>query len=327
MLGMRRNIFIGVGIFIVLLGGALLVYSHYFGPVDRFASKPRQFIVTEDDSTYQVVDRLRKQGFIRSRTAFSIALTHEHNNGKIRPGGYEISANMDAWSMADVLGKPPYLVWFTFPPGWRKEQIADKLAKTLNWTPAQKAEWINIDTAPSNSYAEGVYYPDTYLIPSDQTPAQVAQRLRDRFQTVFAPYASEAQQKGIAWTDVLTMASLIEREAAGSQDMPLIAGIMWNRVDKNMALQIDATLQYLKGAEGEWWPIPTGADKFISSPFNTYQHVGLPPHPIAEPSLAAIQAVLNPEKTSCLYYLHSNGQIHCSASYTGQVRNVQKFLK
>src|SRR5690606_20106094 len=111
------------------------------------------------------------------------------------------------------------------PRGVRKEQIAEILARQLSWTREQKEQWITVDTNPSPSFAEGVYYPGTYLIPSDQAPVQVAKRMRDRFTEVFSPYAVEAAQKGIKWTTVLTMASLIEREAAGP-DRALIAGIL-----------------------------------------------------------------------------------------------------
>jgi UPF0755 protein len=323
----RRKVFIGIGLLIVLLLALVLGYSHYFGPVDRFAGQA-QFIVNPGETSDQVSDLLKKEGFIRSSTAFHFALVGALKGKEIRPGGYEISASMDVWSVAGALARPPYLVFFSFPPGWRKEQIADKLTKTFGWTPAQKSEWINVDTAPSPSFVEGVYYPDTYLIPSDQTPLQVAQRFTDRFQQAFAASASEAQQQGIPWTEVVTLASLLEREAAGAEDMPLIAGIMWNRLQDHMALQIDATLQYSKGTEGNWWPVPTAADKSIKSPFNTYLHAGLPPHAIAEPGLGAINAVLNPEQTDCIYYLHdTKGQIHCSPTYKGQLRNVNKYLK
>jgi UPF0755 protein len=312
---------------IVLLFAIALVYAHYFGPVDTSAGQV-EFIVQPGETRDQVSDTLKQEGFIRSRTIFDIALAEEDHGSAIKPGGYELSASMDVWSLAGALARPPYLVFFTFPPGWRKEQIADKLADTFGWTDAQKAEWINVDTNPSASFYEGVYFPDTYLIPSDQTPAQIAQRFRDRFQEEFAPYADEAQQKGIPWTEVVILASILEREAAGAQDMPLIAGIMLNRLADHMPLQIDATLQYIKGTEGDWWPIPTPADKSLKSPYNTYLHIGLPPTAIAEPGLGAINAVLNPEKTDCLYYLHDpEGNIHCSTTYAGQVANVDKYLK
>jgi UPF0755 protein len=323
----KRLIYLSILASVTLLFAVVIVYSHYFGPVDKYAGQV-QFVVQPDETNDQVANLLKSEGFIRSRFIFDIALAAANHGNKIRPGGYELSANMDVWSIGNALAQPPYFVFFSFPPGWRKEQIADKLAQTLNWTPAQKTEWITVDTAPSPSFVEGVYYPDTYLIPSDETPALVATRMRTRFQAVFAPYAAEAAQQGIPWTEVVTLASLLEREAAGAQDMPLIAGIMWNRLNSHMALQIDATLQYVKGKEGNWWPVPTSADKSLVSPFNTYKHSGVPPHAIAEPGLGAINAVLNPTKTNCIYYLHDpNGQIHCSVNYAGQLKNVNKYLK
>ncbi len=325
----RRTLVLFLGALVLGVIAIAVAYSHYFGPADPYAQQT-EFIVNEDETMPQILQALKAQGFIRSQTAFTIAYNaaNKKHLESIRPGGYELSASMDVWSIARALQEPPYLVFFSFPPGWRKEQIANKLAKTFGWTDAQKAEWLNVDTNPAPSYVEGVYFPDTYLIPSDQSPAQIAARFRDRFQQEFAPYASEAAQKGLPWTEVVILASLIEREAAGKQDMPLIAGIMLNRLKTHMALQIDASLQYAVGTDKNWWPVPTSADKYVNSPFNTYKHAGLPPHAIDEPSLTAIDAVINAQTTNCIFYLHDpNGQIHCSPTYAGQVANVKKYLK
>jgi UPF0755 protein len=322
-----RNIIIWCGVFIFALGALLISYAHLFGPVGTDLTLT-PFVVTPGESAEDIASRLQAAGLVRSPFAFRIAYLRDLGGKDARPGGYELSTSMDAWTVASTLAQSPYLAWVTIPPGVRKEQIADLLTQVLSWTDAEKEEWIATDTAPSPSYVEGVYYPDTYLIPSDETPAQVANRLRNRFADVFQPYAEEAAQENIKWTTVLTLASLIEREAAGP-DMKLIAGILWNRIDDGMKLQVDATLQYVKGnAEDGWWPVVHGEDKYLDSPFNTYEHAGLPPHPIAEPSLAAIDAVLNPEATTCLFYLHDpDGQIHCSKTYSGQVANVNKYLK
>ncbi len=323
----RRHVVIAGIAFALLLIGFLLLYARYFGPVDRYAGQ-QEFIVNPDDSFEKVAGELKDEGFIRSTWVLRLAYARNGKSFDIREGGYELSASMDAWSIAAALARPPYLAWITFQTGLRKEQIADLLAKKLSWSDEQKEEFITVDTAPSESLSEGVYYGDTYLIPSDQTPAQVADRLRGRFQDVFAPYAEEAKKQGVAWTDVITMASLIQREAASTADMPLIAGIMWNRLDDGQPLAIDATLQYIRGVEGDWWPVPKSADKYLVSPFNTYKHKGLPPHPIANPGLAAIKAVLHPEKTRCYFYLHApDGNIHCSVTYAGQIANVNKYLK
>jgi UPF0755 protein len=316
----------GFGVLAVLFILFVALYARAFGPAG-LDTVQKEFVVTPKESAGDIASRLKQLGFIRSEWAFRLAYLREAGIRDSRPGGYELSSSMDAWTIAATLGSSPYLAWVVIPPGLRKEQIADLLATDLSWTAAEKKEWLDIDTDTAPAYEEGVYYPDTYLIPSDETPAQVADTLRNRFLDAFAPYAAQAAKKGIPWTDVVTMASLIEREAAGP-DMKLIAGILWNRLDKNMLLQVDATLQYAKGDEANWWPVVKGDDKYIDSPFNTYKHAGLPPHPIANPPLVAIDAVLNPEATSCIYYLHDpHGQIHCSVSYAGQLANVNKYLK
>lgn len=321
----RTLVLSGIG-FVVVLAGFLLLYARYFGPVDLSAPM-QEFIVTPDETFEQVASDLKTQGYIKSITAFRIAYARTGNLRGIAEGGYEISPSQDAWTIAEALASPPYLAWITFPPGWRKEQIADLFERKLHWTPEQKKHWIEVDTAPSFSQVEGVYYGDTYLIPSDQAPAQVAARLRGRFEEVFAEFAPLAATKNVSWTEALTMASLIEREAA-KDDKHLIAGILWNRINDGMRLQVDATLQYIRGTEGDWWPVPSSEDKKLDSPFNTYKYYGLPPHPIANPSLESIEAALNPQKTTCLYYLHDrDGEIHCSATYAGQLANVKKYLK
>ena len=305
----------------------LLGYSYVFGPVDPHAPT-QEFIVEPDTSMYEVATRLQEEGFIRSSFAFDAAFMSVSNGRDIRPGGYRISRAMDAWTMADAFARTPYLAWVTIQPGMRKEQIAHLMAAHLSWTPEEEQEWLTVHTAPSPSFVEGVYYPDTYLIQSDQSPKEVAERLRKRFQEVFAPYANEAAEKGMDWTDVINLASLVEREAART-DKALVAGILWNRIDRNMLLQVDASLQYIRGSKEEgWWPVPKSEDKYLESPFNTYQYVGLPPHPIANPSLDSIRAVLNPDQTNCLYYLHdNNGQIHCSTNYAQHKEFVNAYLR
>lgn len=323
----RRELIIGGIALVLVLAGSLLAYARYFGPVSATAQPATEFIVPPDADFDIVTRELKELGYVKSMTAFRIAYLSSGGMREIREGGYMLSSSMDAWTVAELLSRPPYLAWITFPPGWRKEQIAEYLAKKLNWDPEEKRHFIEVDTAPSPELVEGVYFGDTYLIPSDQDPAQVAARLRDRFNEVFAPLASQTIEKNVTWTETLIMASLIEREAA-KNDKRLVSGILWNRINDGMRLQVDASLQYIRGQEGNWWPVPRPEDKDLDSPFNTYRNSGLPPHPIANPSLESIEAALNPEDTDCLYYLHDNdGEIHCSATYAGHRANVERYLR
>lgn len=123
------------------------------------------------------------------------------------------------------------------------------------------------------------------------------------------------------------IASIIQREAAGPHDMRLISGIIWNRFAKGMSLELDATLQYVKGTENNWWPSVKSKDKYLDSPYNTYKYKGVPPGAISNPSIDAINAVYNPQKTDCIFYLHdANRKIHCSKTYEEHMRNIRAYL-
>jgi UPF0755 protein len=273
---------------------------------------------------FTLAGELKNRGFIRNEWGFEFAL----GKAKVEPGAYKLSKSMNAWQIVNAL-KAPYMKWVVIPEGLRKEQIAGILAKELHWDDAKKNNWITLDTAQKFDYVEGVYFPDTYLIPVAESGPDVAQRLINKFNEKFAPYAAEATQQNIKWDTALKIASLVQREAGGKDDMSLIAGVIWNRLLVKMSLDIDATLQYAKGSEENgWWGKVTPADKEIDSPYNTYRRQGLPPHPIANPGLDAINAVLHPTETSCLYYLHdSNKQIHCAVTYEEHKENIDKYLR
>ncbi len=319
-------ILLAAGIPLILF---LAVYTYYFS-APHTGVKLTTFVVQPSvhaTDTASIIHSLKEKGLIQNERGSSIALAVMHTS--INPGGYELSGSMNAFQVARVFARGPSLKWAVIPEGLRKEEIAEILAKTLGWNKETQDEWIMKDTAPDPDHSEGVYFPDTYLIPIDDTPADVATRLRAKFEETFAPYAKEAAAQNIKWTTVLKLASIVEREAAGAGDMPLVAGIFWNRLLSNMRLDVDATLQYAKGSEAAgWWPPITASDKAIDSPYNTYMHSGLPPGPISNPGIEAIAAVLHPAQTKCLYYLHDHaGEIHCSVTYDEHKANIEKYLK
>lgn len=306
---------------VIILGAA---YSALFGPPGSYA-KAETFVIQPGTSTAEIARELKAQGYVNSAWAARIVLASKAGDQGVRPGGYDIGKHMDLWTLSETFTEPPRLVFVTIPESVRKEEIGEILAEELHWDEQKRQEWEQATTADAD-LTEGVYYPDTYLIPGDQSPAAIAARLRGRFADVFAPYADEAREKGMDWNAVLTLASLIDKEAA-ADDKELVAGILWNRVNRGMPLQVDATLQYIRGTEDNWWPVPRSADKYIDSPFNTYIHGGLPPHPINNPRESAVRAALNPTPTDCLFYIHANQQIHCSVTYAGQKANVDQYLR
>ncbi len=285
-----------------------------------------RFTVSITSTNEGIADNLLQAGFITDAKVFSDTLNKEKTI--ITPGVYKLSKTMTAVQIDKVLHGKPYMKWVIIKEGLRKEEIATILATTLGWNSKQKSTWILTDTTSSPEYTEGVYYPNTYLIPVAEEPAQVAKRLIAKFNENFSPYLPQFTAKNIKWVRALTLASIVQREAANNADMPLIAGILWNRLDQNMALGVDATLQYVRGDTGKgWWAPITVADKQTDSPFNTYKYKGLPPHPISNPGVPAIEAVLNPTKTDCLYYIHDKNRItRCAVTYEEHLQNIQKYL-
>lgn len=275
----------------------------------------------------KALDLLFERGFIRNKTAMSLIMTIK--GAKLAEGGYKLSKNMSLWNMASVIKKGPTLKWVVVAEGLRKEQIGERLAKAFSWNDEETKKWNEVYTRMKYEYREGVYFPDTYLIPVDEGGLDIANRMIARFNEKFAPFSEAALSKNIQWTTVLKIASLIQREAGGKDDMGIISGVIWNRLDKGMRLQIDATIQYAKGkVDDSWWSHVDPEDLKIDSDYNDYLHAGLPPTPICNPGLDAIEAAINPSETDCLFYLHdSNKQIHCAKDYEEHLENVQKYLQ
>lgn len=207
--------------------------------------------------------------------------------------------------------------------GNRHEQVAQHFQKLLGWNTEETTRFTNLVQENVPGTIDGMFYPGRYIFDLPTTPEVAAFTVNQRFLTeVHLRYTTEISEQ-ISLKDALIIASLIEREAFDFEDMRLISGVIWNRLFIDMPLQLDATLQYARGNVGNnrsWWPIPRPADKFIDSPYNTYQITGLPPEPIANPSVDAIIATLNPHSTDCLFYFHTDtGNIYCTPTYEEHV--------
>lgn len=212
--------------------------------------------------------------------------------------------------------------------GERKEEVASNFAKILGWTDVQKTAFLAHIASSSPTLPEGNFFPGTYIVERKAPPEVVAPMITDRFESeVLARYTDDVE-KLVPLKDALVLASLLEREAYDFEDMREISGVIWNRLFTDMNLQLDASLQYAKANAGgkSWWPSVRPADKYIDSPWNTYQNDGLPPSAIANPSLDAIVAALNPKKTNCMFYFHDKkGGFHCTATYKEHVAALKQY--
>ncbi len=212
--------------------------------------------------------------------------------------------------------------------GLRKEEISELVGNKLGWSDKEKNNFINGHIALNIENLEGKYFPKTYMLKLGEDPMGVTAVMLKEFSRETSAVRKQKRMTIIKEDTALKIASIIQREAGGKSDMNLISGIIWNRLWKGMKLQMDATLQYAKGNEEDgWWERVESADKRINSPYNTYKEEGLPPSPIANPGLAAIKAAYNPQKTSCMFYLHDKyRRIHCAVTYQQHKNNIKKYL-
>jgi UPF0755 protein len=245
---------------------------------------------------------------------------------KIQAGSFNISSNMDVTEIAETLTVGTEDIWITILEGWRAEEIAESLeAQDLDLFDSE--EFLNLAKS-----SEGMLYPDTYLIPREMDSEQIYHLLLNTFERkVSQELWDEIESSDRDFDQVLVMASLVEREARNFEQMRRVAGILWNRINIGMALQVDATLQYVNGynsLEQTWWAVPMADDKQNQSAFNTYLNQGLPPRPIANPSLNAIKATLDPIESDGLFYIHADdGNMYYSSTLEGHNANINKYLR
>ncbi len=212
--------------------------------------------------------------------------------------------------------------------GERQEEIVKNFTDILKWNEEESELFYLYISEAEPTLSEGKFYPGRYVVPYDATPEMVADLLYERFEKeVLERYTIEVIEK-VPLNTALTVASLLEREAYDFVDMRYISGIIWNRLFIDMPLQLDATLQYARGSqsyEAKWWPKVVPKDKFIESPYNTYENTGLPPGPIANPSVESIIAALNPRQTNCMFYFHdAKGKFYCTETYAEHVAKLKE---
>lgn len=241
--------------------------------------------------------------------------------GSVRDGSALLAAAIMSTKAYEYLDPLPEPVAVRIQPGMRKEQVTSVFSHAFGWSGEQRDIFSD-----QVAQLEGRLYPSVYLLSASTTPYEAAAVLKTRFtERVGTRYASSTEEQ-VPMADALVIASIIEREAGSEEEMFVISGILWNRLFSGMRLQADSTLAYARGtSKNGWWPVPRPRDKYILSPYNTYQHEGLPPGPIASPSVAALYAALNPEKTECFFFFHSKGRFYCSETYEAHVAELKKI--
>ena len=307
---------------------ALLVGNFWWGGSIKSVSgdtDEKEFLITKGSSASQIGTKLQGQGLIRSSLAFRFYVQITGKAKSIQAGEYSLSPGYTLIKMVDILLKGPIEVWVTVPEGLRREEIAEKFSTGL--TKKDKQLFVQEFLASSKAN-EGYLFPDTYLFPKTASAAAVVAKMLATFDKMTAEFEEGIASSDLSLDNLVTLASIIERETRTDEERSIVAGILINRLDIGMGLQADATVQYAVGTSENWWPILTKEDIATSSPYNTYRFRGLPPAPIANPGLSSLKAAIFPEENDYLYYLHdSKGQIYYARTLEEHNENVRQHLQ
>jgi len=305
----------------------VLLFTFFYAFIE---SQPEELVVVPySNDSGDIIEDLKNRGYLKNKFSYLSLVFLSKFYKDIEPGGYNLKQGMGALAIHTQLTDPDYKYVFV-QEGLRKEEVASVLEETLDWEEGKKDMFTNNLSICSFTGGEGYLFPGKYLIHKDEDIYVIKKEMENRLLISLKKLEESPDSRSsiIDTSRIVKIASLIQREAAGKGDMRLISGIIWNRLFNEMPLQIDATLQYITGDNELWWPRVKSKDKFIDSPYNTYQNEGLPPGPIANPGLAAISAALNPVDTDCIFYLHDNYRnIHCATTYSVHKRNVDYYLK
>ncbi len=306
-------------------------YNFLLAPISKSKdSKPIIIVVKQGEAFQDVAASLQKQGLIRSVFAFRLLVAQMGISKSIQAGDFRLNQSMSARDIAQELTHGAIDVWITLPEGQRIEEQAEIIAAKLQF--GQNSQYHFDKREYIKTASEGYMFPDTYLIPKDATTQEVTSKLKQTFvEKVSTDILNKGADNNLTPKEVITLASIIEREAKGDREKPIIAGILLNRIKISMALQVDSTVQYAKGyssGSATWWPqVSTDDYRSVKSPYNTYLAPDLPPGPIANPGLESIRAAAFPQDTPYFYYLHdSKGKIHYAKTAQEHNRNIQNFL-
>jgi UPF0755 protein len=275
-------------------------------------------------------------GLIRDAGAFRSYLIYSGLDTTIQSGKYKLSAAMSVVEIARKLqDATPEEVTFVILPGWRMEEIAASLTTSgLSFSPD---EFLTVARTAQPAYdflagattTEGFLFPDSYIVPRGVTAADFVNGLLRNFTLHLTPdLKTQFQKQGLTVYQAVTLASVVEREAVHDEEKPLIASVYLNRLKINMKLDADPTVQYALGyspINQSWWTNPISLiDLQVNSPYNTYLNSGLPPTPIANPSLNALRAVALPAETNYLYFrakCDRSGYHDFSATFDEHLKN------
>ena len=336
---------IGILIGIALLVGIVMTGSYVFDTYLISSDDNAQaisFVVEEGASVESIAKNLEAQGIVTS--AFFFKVYTKLSDSVLQAGTFELTQGMNLRSVVRELGyAKAEEIEVTIPEGYTLMQIGDVIVEampeieTADWESAVSGQDLRLlagieilNGIPSDQGLEGYLFPDTYRFRADANAATVAETMiltlkRRHAENDIAIPRNLVFEGGLTFHEMITLASIVEREVRDPEDMKLVAGIFYTRMKIGMALQADSTVNYVTGKSDTAVSLE---DSRVDSPYNTYQNLGLPPGPISNPGMNAILAVLDPTDSEYLYFLTTEeGEVIYAQTFDEHVANKRQYLR
>lgn len=275
---------------------------------------PAKVEIPQGFGSRNIAELLKNKGIVRSQWIFVAYASLKGDASRLKPGFYEFDRMSIAQIVEQLTAGGQNEIIITIPEGWTGQAIAAFFEKnriieyenfmafiTEDAHPVLEEHFTFLADRPSRTGLEGYLFPDTYRIIRGSLPEHVVIKMLENFnKKISSELRDEIVRQKKSLFEIITMASLIEKEVRSDEDRALVSGILWKRIDKGIPLQVDATITYITGKK----TIKVSSKETqIDSPYNTYIHKGLPTGPIANPGLSAIQAALYPKSSPHFYYL------------------------
>ena len=333
---MKKFYLIALLVMVLLLPGCATILEKYNEPVNPDNTEEVLVTIPKGASTTSIGNLLLENELIQNVNAFKAKAKTLELDGKMKAGDYMLSQSMSSEMIIQKLANGEIYednIKFTIPEGYETRQIIDKLVDEgivdreafINVLENQPFEYAFLEGVDRQYRLEGYLFPDTYIVKRGATEKEIVEKMLNRFNDVFKPeYYDRANELGMTVDEVVTLASIIERETKLAEERPIVSSVFHNRIDQKMMLQSCATIQYVLKERKDRL---TFDDLEVVSPFNTYKHTGLTPAPIASPGEPSIIAALYPEKTKYLYFAtteRNDGSHYFNETLAGHNRDKEK---
>ncbi|MBO4708081.1 MAG: endolytic transglycosylase MltG [Elusimicrobiaceae bacterium] len=321
---MKKIIFLSILGFLIIGGVAGYFFvRHYL----THEGVPVTVEIPKGTSPKQIAEILKSKGVIKSTIVFRVWVKMSGADKILRSGTFDLNKDISSikaiWHLVNDSGTPTYRV--TILEGWRLEEIADELFKQGILT--EKETFLN---EAKRIKAEGFLFPSTYKLPKNMPPLEVLRVMYDEYEKNILPIINTDENTiNLNEQEIVTLASIVEREAVYNDERPKIAAVYLNRLKIGKRLEADPTVQYALGynenEQRHWKKGLTYTDLKFDSPYNTYRYAGLPPAPIASPGANSVKAVLNPTPDfEALYFVADNTGRHIfSTTYHQHLETIK----